>query len=166
MLFTARPSLKIPHPGFKDPHILLPVNVYGHGSAPSLAVCHLAQTAAVGRGDAFDCGVGTVYIPFGIHGNISVRIRIPCRHLSVCKQPVNPCLRRHKPSLAMACGIDIGPARLRLCQPGRKIRNHFGVYHPRNVTDISTSSPISATRMSTPRRRLRYRLPTRHGSTP
>ena len=90
---------------------------------------HLAEDAAVGGCNAFDGCIGTVDIPFFVHGDISVGIAVTGRDLTVLLQLFDPLCGSNETSLAVGSGIDIDAAGLRQCQPGTLVGCHLGVCH-------------------------------------
>src|SRR5699024_8629378 len=109
---------KILHSGLKDLYILLSVDVDGYAVIPPFTVGHLAQNPAIRTGDSFNSTVGSVYIPFFIHGNIAHGVAVLSSHLAVGKQSVQPLVTGNKPSFSVRSGVGIYTAQLRFSQPG------------------------------------------------
>ena len=79
---------------------------------------HLSEDTAVGGGNALNSGIGAVYIPLLIHGNIAFRIGVLGCHLAVFKESADPVFACHEAAFAMGSRGYIGLAQLRASQPG------------------------------------------------
>ena len=92
---------KVSHPGFKDLHILLPVNVHSHRPCPSLGVCHLPKHPSVRTGNPLNRAIRSIHIPLFVHGHIALRITVLCCHLTILKELLKPLLICHEAPFSM-----------------------------------------------------------------
>ncbi len=87
--------------GFEEFHILFSVYVHCHFVSPTFRMGHFAQHTSVRTCDAFNCHIGTVYVPLLVHCRIAVFVYVLGCHLSVGEQFVQPFLRRYESSFSM-----------------------------------------------------------------
>jgi hypothetical protein len=125
---------KISNTGFEDLDILFSVDVHGYGIAAAFAVSHLSKYTTIRACDSFDSCVGTVDVPFFIHGYVSVQITVLGCYLTVCKEFIDPLFVCHETTLSMRRRVDIYFAKFCLCQPWGFVSYYFGVNHLRNMS--------------------------------
>ena len=96
--------LKVVYAALKDFLILLKRNVFVEIFALSLAVTHLAEHSAVGRGDTLDSAYGAVEVELNAVGGLAAEINVLGSDLTVCRKLLNGFEVSHKPALAVRNG--------------------------------------------------------------